>query len=210
MRRLPPALFLAATAALAVVYVSHMGQGGGAAQARQPTPEVLASGPGVVEAGNPDGDVTIVEFLDHQCPVCRQVHPVLKQVVEEDGNVRLAYRLWPIFGEASEEAARLALAAREQGRFEAVHEAFLGLSGRLSVDRVRAAAETAGLDLTRAEATLETQARQIAETLGRNRLLADRLGLRGTPAFFIGDIVIPGGATAEDFRAAIAEARASR
>lgn len=174
------------------------------------TPEDLVTAPGAVVLGNPDGDVTIVEFFDYQCPACRQSHPAVQEVMAEDGGLRLVYRDWPIFGPPSEEAARLALAARDQGRYEAVHDAFMGISGRLGIDRVRAAARDAGLDLEQAEATLEAKARAIAEHLGTNRLIAEDLGLRGTPAFFIGNYVIPGGLDAAELRRVIADVRAGK
>lgn len=157
------------------------------------TPAVIAdSGSGVV-LGNPDGDVTVVEFFDYQCPVCRQVHPDVKALVAEDGNIRLIHKHWPIFGEPSVHAAELALAARWQDRYEAVHEALMTLSGRLDSDTVRRTAQAAGLDLSRADADLQARREDVDTMLSDTMREATLMGLRGTPGFLVGNYVVPGG-----------------
>lgn len=173
-------------------------------------PGDLVTAPGGIVRGNPDGDVTIIEVFDYQCPACRASHPALKEIVAQDAGVRVIYRDWPVFGPASEEAARLAIAAEAQGKHADVHDAFMGLTGRLSIEAVRAAARGAGLDMPQAEAFLETEARAVAEHLGTNRLIADQLGLRGTPTFFIGHFVVFGGVSVDDLQEFIADVRAGR
>lgn len=159
------------------------------------TPRKVAdSGTGLV-AGNPDGDVTVVEFFDYECPVCRRVHPDVRDLVTEDGNIRLIHKHWPIFGDASVAAAKLAMAAHWQGPevYDAVHHALMTLNGRLSEEGVREAAAEAGLDLERADAALVERSQEVDARLRGVATEAMRMGLRGTPTFMIGNYFAPGG-----------------
>lgn len=157
------------------------------------TPTGIAESESGVVTGNPEGDVTIVEFFDYQCPVCRQVHPDVAALVKEDGAIRLVHKHWPIFGDASVHAAELALAARWQDRYDAVHDAFMTLSGRLERETVRATAEAAGLDLARADADLKTRKDEVDAMFAGALREATLMGLRGTPGFLVGNYVVPGG-----------------
>src|SRR5689334_18410357 len=78
--------------------------------------------------GNPDGDISIVEWFDYNCPYCRKIDPELRQVVQDDGKVRLVLKDWPILGPVSKVAARMALAAKYQDKFEAAHEAMISVN----------------------------------------------------------------------------------
>ncbi|SOD91169.1 DsbA family protein [Caenispirillum bisanense] len=174
------------------------------------TPARIADSASGIVTGNPLGDVTIVEFFDYQCPVCRQVHPDVKALVEEDGGIRLVHKHWPIFGAGSEHAAELAMAARWQNRYDPVHEAFMGLSGRLNRDGVRAAAAEAGLDLARADADLQARRAEVDAALAEAAREAILMGLQGTPGFLIGNYVVPGGLDKAGLAELVAGARAGK
>src|SRR5436305_70135 len=88
-------------------------------------------------AGNPQGDITIVEYFDYNCPYCRKVEPELRQVVEDDGKVKLVYKDWPVLGPVSIAAARIALATKYQDKYLAAHDALMGTASRLTEPRIR-------------------------------------------------------------------------
>ncbi|GAA0575511.1 DsbA family protein [Caenispirillum bisanense] len=162
------------------------------------TPATVAASDSGIVTGNPQGDVTLVEVFDYQCPVCRQVHPDVMRLVTEDGNIRLVHKHWPILGAASVHAAELALAARWQDRYDAVHTALMGQRGKLTRQSVREAAAAAGLDLARADADLTARRDEIDTILAGAAREATIMGLRGTPAFLVGNYVVPGGLAHDD------------
>jgi protein-disulfide isomerase len=159
--------------------------------------------------GNPDGDITIVEYFDFQCPYCKKVAPDLAQVVKEDGKVRLVMKDWPILGAPSDLAARLVLAARYQNKYQASHDALIGLTGRLTETTLREALSKAGVDLAKADADLVAHKSEIDAILKRNNTQAEAFGFRGTPAFIVGTFRVPGVLDAAMFKRAIADARAA-
>lgn len=160
-------------------------------------------------AGNADGDITIVEYFDYQCPYCRKISPDLAKVVREDGHVRLVFKDWPIFGGVSIYAARITLASRYQDKFAEAHEALISLKEKLSEAKVDAALSAAGIDLARAKADLAAKRTEIDAVLARNHEQATGLGFQGTPAFIIGHFRVPGAPNAQAFKQAIADARAA-
>ena len=160
-------------------------------------------------AGNADGDITIVEYFDYQCPYCRKISPDLAKVVREDGHVRLVFKDWPIFGGVSIYAARITLASRYQDKFAEAHEALISLKEKLSEAKVDAALSAAGIDLARAKADLAAKRTEIDAVLARNHEQATGLGFQGTPAFIIGHFRVPGSPNAQAFKQAIADARAA-
>ncbi len=141
------------------------------------------------EWGNPKGDVTVVAFLDYACGYCRASLPSLAKLVANDPNVRIVYREYPVLGDASVSAARWALAAAEQGKFRAFHEA-LYANGQLDEASIASAATGVGLDKARAARVMATPA--IDGEISNNHKLAASIGGRGTPVWVIGDKVIPG------------------
>jgi len=141
------------------------------------------------EWGNPKGDVTVVAFLDYACGYCRASLPSLAKLVASDPNVRIVYREYPVLGDASVSAARWALAAAEQGKFRAFHEA-LYANGQLDEASIASAATGVGLDKARAARVMATPA--IDGEISNNHKLAASIGGRGTPVWVIGDKVIPG------------------
>jgi protein-disulfide isomerase len=163
--------------------------------------------PDIPAAGNANGDITIVEWFDYQCPYCRKLEPELQQVIKDDGKVKLVLKDWPILGPASAYAARLALATRYQGKFVEAHAALIGLDVRLTEAGARDRLAKAGIDIDRATADLEANQQAIAALLKRNDDQATAFGFRGTPAFIVGKFRVPGALTKEQFGQAIADAR---
>lgn len=152
-------------------------------------------------------DVTIVEYMDYQCPACRASRGPLKQLLAKDKKVRIIFRDWPVFGSASEKAARLATAAKYQGKYVEFHDALFEMSRPLDDAKIEAAAGKAGLDWARLQQDLKTNAQNIEELLARNEEQANMLGLDGTPGFIIGNTQSFGAVTLKDLEEDIALAR---
>ncbi|WP_316224996.1 MULTISPECIES: DsbA family protein [unclassified Bradyrhizobium] len=165
--------------------------------------------PDIPAFGNADGDITIVEYFDYQCPYCRKVSPDLAKVVREDGHVRWIIKDWPIFGGPSIYAARLALATKYQDKFKEAYEALIAQHEKLSEDKVDAALAAAGIDVARAKSDLAANSSTVDAVLARNHEQAVALGFRGTPAFIIGHFRVPGAPNTQAFKQAIADARAA-
>jgi protein-disulfide isomerase len=163
--------------------------------------------PDIPVAGNSAGDITIVEYFDYQCPYCRKVEPELRQVVQEDGKVRLVWKDWPILGPASVTAARMALASRYQDKFASAHDGLIAVNAKLTEGRIREALAGAGIDMERLDRDLAANAGAIDATLTRNNDQATAFEFRGTPAFIIGKFRVPGVLTMAQFGQAIADAR---
>lgn len=152
--------------------------------------------------GNPQGDVTLVEFFDYNCGYCRASLPTIEQLVKSDPKLRVVFRELPILAEESRDAARASLAAAAQGRFAAFHEA-LYAAGPVSAQSIAAVARQTGVDLSKIPDDADTE---IAGNLG----LAAKLGISGTPAWVVGDRVLSGALPLDRLQEAIAETRAAR
>ena len=155
--------------------------------------------------GNPDGDVTLVEFFDYNCGYCKRVMPTVEAVVRNDGDLRVVYKEFPILSEGSMIAARAALAAQWQDLYEPFHEALMGYEGRLGEAEVFRIAEGLGLDLDRLRDDMERD--EVLGEIAANMELARQLQINGTPAFIVGDQVIPGAVPQAALEAAVADAR---
>lgn len=155
--------------------------------------------------GNPRGDVTIVEFFDYQCGYCKQASVSLRELLEKDSGVRLVMKEFPILGPASLIGARAALAAKRQEGYEELHWALMAHRGQLSEESILSLAAEVGLDVKRLRADMEAPA--IQEKLRANYRLAEALQIRGTPAFVIGDQLLPGAVPLEHLEAAVATVR---
>ncbi len=155
--------------------------------------------------GNPDGDVTIVEFFDYNCGFCRRSGPVLQAILEKDPGVRVIMREWPILGEASVFAARAALAARNQGKYEEFHWGLMTGAGRASEATVRQLAADLGLDVDRLMADMTSVT--VEAHIDESNSLARSLGFTGTPAFIVGGQISPGFMTEDQMLAAIEAVR---
>ncbi len=163
--------------------------------------------PAIPVAGNPKGNLTIVEFSDFNCPYCRKAFPVMQKVVRDDGNIRLVYKLWPIFGPASVYSAQLTMASRSQNKYVQAYEALMGSESRVteaSTDKTLAAI---GIDVPRAKKDLQKNIKEIGATLKRNHDQAEGLSFQGTPSFIIGKFRLFGAQPEEIFKQAIADAR---
>lgn len=156
-------------------------------------------------AGNPEGAIVLVEFFDYRCGYCRRVKPTLETLLAENDDLRFVFKEFPILGPESTLAARAALASRAQGLYEPFHWALLGADGPFDLDHILEVARSVGLDDERLARDMEDPA--IDTLIDRNADLASALGVRGTPAFVIGDRMIRGALPIAQFRTAIADAR---
>ncbi len=152
--------------------------------------DILEKDPNAPVLGNPEGDVTVVEFFDYNCPYCRRAMDEVQGLLEADPNVRLVYREWPILGEGSVFAAKAALASRKQGKYEEFHWAMMGMSGRAEEASVMRIAAEIGLDVGQLRRDME--APEVQEHLVTSMDLSKSLGFNGTPSFVIGDDLVPG------------------
>lgn len=160
---------------------------------------------GDLVAGNPKGDVTMVEFFDYNCSWCKKGLPEVLSLIDEDKNLKLVMKEFPIFGEDSEYAARAALASREQGKYWPFHLAMLGHEGKITKADVDEIAVAQGLDMAKLKTDMETP--EIVDTVVRNQKLARQLAINGTPAFVIDRKVIPGYLPKRGLAESIAEVR---
>ncbi|MBR0991654.1 DsbA family protein [Bradyrhizobium japonicum] len=161
-------------------------------------------------AGNPDGNVTIVEWSDYNCPYCRKLEPELRQVVQDDGKVRLVMKDWPILGPVSVTAARTALAAKFQDKYHQAHDAMMGVNSRLTEPRINELLSAAGVDMDRLKRDLAGRGSDIDALLKRNNEQAEAFGFRGTPAFIVGKYRVPGVLSIAEFEQVIADARKAK
>jgi protein-disulfide isomerase len=174
------------------------------------TEALVLRDPDVPVIGNPNGDISIVEWYDYNCPYCRKVAPELRQVVEDDGKVRLVLKDWPILGEVSKISARLVLAAKYQDKYLPAHEALMGVSSRLTEPRVRELLAGAGVDMDRLSKDLDANAKAIDAVLARNNDQALAFEFRGTPSFIVGKYRVPGVLSMNEFEQVIADARKAK
>lgn len=140
--------------------------------------------------GNPDGDVTMVEFFDYNCSWCKKGLGEVLSLLEEDSGLRFVLKEFPIFGEDSEYAARAALASRKQDKYWPFHLAMLGHEGKLTKTSVDEIAVGQGLDLAKMKLDMESD--EIISIVVRNQELARKLSITGTPGFIIDKTVVPG------------------
>lgn len=166
--------------------------------------ELIERDPGAPVLGNPEGDVTLVEFFDYNCPYCRRVAGDVKKLIEQDDNIRLVYREWPILGEGSVFAARAALASRQQGKYEEMHWALMSLK-RADEKSVLEAAARLGLDLDKLKADMRSA--EIDKHINISNQLTQALGITGTPSFTIGDSLIAGAVPLAQLQKAVADQR---
>ena len=157
--------------------------------------------------GNPDGDVTVVEFFDYQCGYCKRMVDPVMQLLKQDPNVRWVMKEFPILGPASVTAAQASIAARNQGAYQEFHIALMAYRGRLSDAVVLQTAREVGLDLDKLNADMAS-----AETQSTSQeavVLARSLGVNGTPAFIVGEELLPGAVSLDTLVEQIEAARKS-
>lgn len=206
--------FLAGSAGLGILAFGGIGL---ARFATSPRPAEAEGGPDAAAVlfdpdqpvlGNPDGDVTVAEFFDYQCPFCKRGHDALMEEVAADGGVRLIMKDWPIFGGASVAAAQMVLGGVARGEYAAAQAALMATPARLSETEVRAALSRADLDPEALISSYRADRGRWDGLIGRNGAQAAALGLQGTPAFIIGHSIHAGALDRAQLRAAIADARA--
>ncbi|HVC60932.1 MAG TPA: DsbA family protein [Acetobacteraceae bacterium] len=156
-------------------------------------------------AGNPHGDVTIVEFFDTRCPYCRRMEPVMEKLLAEDHGVRLVYKDLPILGPASTLGSKALLAAQAQGGYDKLREAVMQLPPDTTLAMIQAAAEKLGLDWGRLSRDMNSPA--VRQRIDANLKLAHALDIQGTPALVIGDTMVPGALDLADLEKEVAAAR---
>lgn len=143
--------------------------------------------------GNPDGDVTIVEFLDYRCGFCKKAHPAVADLLELDGNVRLIVKEFPILGEQSELASRYAISVLQLAGDDAyaqVHDALMTWNGDITEGTLARVGDEAGIDHEAVMARLEDA--EVSAVIDENRALAAALRIQGTPSFVMGDTFVRG------------------
>lgn len=165
----------------------------------------LTATPGDPVAGNPQGDVTVVEFYDVRCPYCRRMLPVMADLIRQDPKLRIVYKDIPILGPGSVVGAKATLAADRQGAYLRMREALMTGPAQIDLATVKAAAGKLGLDWDRLQRDMADPA--IEARIQANLRLANALGISGTPAFIIGDRLIPGAVSLADLQRSIAETR---
>lgn len=158
-------------------------------------------------AGNPNADVTLVEYFDYDCGYCRASMPMLAQLLKDDPKLRIVYREFPVLTPESETAARWSLAAAKMGKFAAFHDALFA-GGPVSDTSMVAAAKTAGLDPAKVQDAADAPA--IEDAVQQNLAIGRQLGMTGTPSWVIGDRVVSGGLPIERMKQMIADARAAK
>ncbi|MBL8907364.1 MAG: thioredoxin domain-containing protein [Rhizobiales bacterium] len=156
-------------------------------------------------AGNPNGNVTMVEFFDYNCGYCKRAMPDVMRMVEEDGDLKLVMKEFPILGPGSLAAAKAALASKKQGKYLDFHLAMLGHEGHLEADTVMDVAKSVGLDIERLKADMASE--DVGNILEANMELAQKLGIQGTPAFVVDETLIPGAIGYEGLSASVRQVR---
>lgn len=174
------------------------------------TEALVLRDPDVPVSGNPEGDVSIVEWSDYNCPYCRKIAPEIRQVVQNDGKIRLVLKDWPILGDVSKVAARMALAAKYQDKYMAAHDAMIGVNAKLTEPRIRELLAGAGIDMDRLDRDATANEKAINAILARNHDQAIAFEFKGTPSFIVGKFRVPGILTMAQFEMAIADARKAK
>lgn len=163
---------------------------------REPTSPVL---------GNPDGNITLTEFFDYNCPHCKKMVGTMQQIVSADPQLRVVLREWPVFGPGSEFAAKVSLAALDQRKYWQLHSAMLSMKDRAEEPSVMRAVRSVGLDEAKLRADMDSQ--RVTDNLANTSLLADHMGLMGTPTFICGDEAYFGELSLSKLRDLIARGR---
>ncbi len=169
--------------------------------------------PGTPVLGNPDGNVSIVEFFDYQCAYCKAAETRLRKLAKEDGNIRLVIKDFPILSPESRVAARAALASRKQGKYEAFHHAMMDHRGQLQTETIFNIAKSVGLNIDQLRKDMD--APEIADQIISNFNLARSLKVSVTPGFFVDTRVLSGvsvltSTASIDFGEEVAKARAAK
>jgi len=140
--------------------------------------------------GNPDASVTVVEFFDYNCGYCKRAVPDIQATLEKDSDVKFVFHEMPILGPSSRTAAQYALAAHKQGKYFEYHVALMEFRGEKNDKTLEKLAKDVGLDVEKAKA--DANSKEIAAMIEESMTLASKIGIRGTPAFIVGDKLFRG------------------
>ena len=182
-----------------------------AATAARPNPmpdelrKSLERDPNAPVLGNPKGDITLTEFFDYNCSFCKRMLPTVQKLIGSDPNLRVVFREWPVFGADSEFAARAALASLNQGKYWQMHAGLMGMRDRAAEPSVMRVVRKLGLDEAKLRADMESD--RVADHIANSFLLADHMGLMGTPTMVAGDEGLFGHQTLADLQGLVARAR---
>jgi len=166
----------------------------------------LTRNPADPVAGNPQGDVTVVEFFDYQCGYCKAVQADTQSLIKGDSKLRFVLKEFPILGPASVVASKAALASRAQGKYMEFHNALMAQRGQLDEAVIMRLAKSVGLDTDRLKKDMESP--DVLKVIAANQALAEKLNIRGTPAFIFGDELVPGAIRLDDMKRLTEAARA--
>ncbi|MCJ2015496.1 DsbA family protein [Methylobacterium sp. J-076] len=170
--------------------------------------ELLVNGKHDVVAGNPTGDVTLVEFFDYNCGYCRKALGDVQSLIKADPKLRVVIKDFPVLGPESVEASQVAVAVAQQLKGDKLfefHQKLLESKGRVNGAKALDVAKQMGVDTAKLQKDMASP--EVKAVIAENRGLGDRLGLSGTPAFIIGDEVIPGAVGVEPMRKTITDVR---
>ena len=143
--------------------------------------------------GNPDGDLTIVEFIDYRCGYCRRVAPEVDEVVARDGNIKLILKEFPILGQESDLASRYAIAVKQLAggdAYKKVHDKLYEMRGSVTIESLNAISQDLGLDAEAIVQRMNTE--EVSAEIRKNRQLAEKMQIMGTPTFVIGPELLRG------------------
>lgn len=203
-----PALLGRRTVLFGLAALSAAGLATRARAADDLSAEMILNDPAAPVGGNPKGDVTIVSFFDYNCPYCKKTIKPLEKVMASDGKIRHVYKDWPILAPTSIYGAKLALAAKYQGKYEKAFFALMGIDGsHVPEDKMRQALTRAGFDMAKLEADAKQHDADITTLLRRNNAQAEGLGLQGTPVFLIGKFLVASTLDEAGFRQVVKDAR---
>ncbi|MCX5515200.1 disulfide bond formation protein DsbA [Kaistia algarum] len=161
-----------------------------------------------VVLGNPDGDVTLVEFFDYNCGYCKRAHADMAKLMDEDKNLRVVLKEFPVLGPGSEEAAQVAVIVNEMApeKYRAFHDELLLSRGEVNGARALAVAGDVGLDTAAIKARLKEP--EIGATINESYTLAQSLGINGTPSYVVKDEVVVGAVGYDTLKGKIESVRA--
>lgn len=168
----------------------------------------LVGSPQDLVIGNPAGDVTLVEFLDYNCPYCRKAKGDIDALIKGDSKLRVVLKEFPVLGPESVEASRAVVAAKQQlspDKLRAFHDRMMETRGRANGERALAIAKELGADVARLQKDMQSDV--VTAVLQENAAIGDKLGITGTPAFILNDQVISGAVGLEPLRQAVANVR---
>lgn len=170
--------------------------------------EAIFATPGTPVFGPADANLTMVGFLDYNCPFCKQSAPYLKELMETDDKLRVVFKDWPILTEASVYGGQAALAAHENGQYLAAHDALMAIPGRgITEQGMREALEASDVDMVKVDATIAAKGPALLDQLRANTKIADEIGLTGTPSYLVGPFFVGSALDLAGFREVVAAAR---